>query len=159
MSPTRTHKDAGLILGLTQWVKVAVSSGVVWRHGSDPVSKKAKIKKNKKRFSPNLIPCNKHSYFGFPFSFFLFFFFFFFLFRAAPAGHGSSWLGVKSELQQPAYSTATAMPEPSRVCDLHHSSWQCQSLNPLSKARDWTHVLMDTSLAVTAEPQWELPLF
>ena len=28
---------------------------------------------------------------------------------------------------------------------LHHSSWQCGILNPLSKAWDWTHVLMDAS--------------
>ena len=28
---------------------------------------------------------------------------------------------------------------------LHHSSWQCLVLNPLGKARDGTHVLMDTS--------------
>ena len=26
--------------------------------------------------------------------------------------------------------------DPSRVCDLHYSSWQCRILNPLSKARD-----------------------
>ena len=31
-------------------------------------------------------------------------------------------LGVKSELQLPAYATAIATPDPSRVCDLHHSS-------------------------------------
>ena len=31
-------------------------------------------------------------------------------------------LGVQSELQLPAYTTATATPGPSRVCDLHHSS-------------------------------------
>ena len=31
------------------------------------------------------------------------------------------------------------------VCDLHHSSQQCQILNPLSKARDRTCILMDTS--------------
>ena len=29
--------------------------------------------------------------------------------------------------------------------ELHHSSWQCQILNPLSKTRDWTCVFMDTS--------------
>ena len=38
----------------------------------------------------------------------------------------------KSELQLPAYSTATAMPDPSHVCDLHHSSRQRRILNPLS---------------------------
>ena len=33
----------------------------------------------------------------------------------------------------------------SHVCDLQHSSRQCQILNPLRKARDRTHVLLDTS--------------
>ena len=33
-------------------------------------------------------------------------------------------------------TTATAMPDPSHVCNLHHSSRQHQILNPLSKARD-----------------------
>ena len=37
------------------------------------------------------------------------------------------------------------MPDTSLVCDLHHSSWQRHILNPLSKARDRTCVLMDTS--------------
>jgi len=45
-------------------------------------------------------------------------------------------IGVKSELELPAYTTATAMPDLSCVCDLHHSSWQCWILNPLSKGRD-----------------------
>ena len=44
-------------------------------------------------------------------------------------------LGVESELQVPAYTTATATPDPSLICDLHHSSWQCQILNPLSEAK------------------------
>jgi len=44
-----------------------------------------------------------------------------------------------------AYTTAIAVPDPSCVCNLHHSSKQCQILNPLSKARDRTRVLMDTS--------------
>ena len=38
-------------------------------------------------------------------------------------------LGVQSELQLLAYITATAMPDPSCICDLHHSSQQCQILN------------------------------
>ena len=37
---------------------------------------------------------------------------------------------------------ATATPDPSQVCDLHHSSQQCQILNPLSEARDWTRNLV-----------------
>ena len=54
-------------------------------------------------------------------------------------------LGVKLELQQPAYTTATAMLDPCHVCNLHHSSQQRQILNPLSEARDGTHNLMVTS--------------
>ena len=54
-------------------------------------------------------------------------------------------LGVKSELQPPAYAPATATPDPSQVCDLYHSSQQRHILNPLSGARDQTHFLMDTS--------------
>ena len=55
------------------------------------------------------------------------------------------WLGVELELQLPAYTTATATQDPSHVCDLHHSSRQRQTLNPLSKARGRTHSLMDPS--------------
>ena len=47
-------------------------------------------------------------------------------------------LGVESELQLLAYTTATATPDPSRIFDLHQSSWQCWILNPLSEARDRT---------------------
>ena len=47
-------------------------------------------------------------------------------------------LGAESELQLPAYSTATAVPDLSRVFNLHHSSQQ-------PGARDWTHILMNTS--------------
>ena len=54
-------------------------------------------------------------------------------------------LGVQSDLQLLAYSTATATWDLSTVCDLHHSSWQCQILNPLSKARDRTQILIDPS--------------
>ena len=51
----------------------------------------------------------------------------------------------KLELQLWAYTTATAVPYLSCVCDLHHSSWQCQILNPLIEPRDWICILMDTS--------------
>ena len=45
-------------------------------------------------------------------------------------------LGVQSELLLPAYTRAIAMPDPSSICDLHHSSQQCQILNQLSEVRD-----------------------
>ena len=54
-------------------------------------------------------------------------------------------LGVKSEVQLPAYTTAVATPDPGSVCDLHHSPQQHWILNPLSEARDRTCVLVDTS--------------
>ena len=58
-------------------------------------------------------------------------------------------LGVESELQLPAYTSATATWDPSCVCicDLRHSSWQHWILNSLSGARDRTHVFMDTNWA------------
>ena len=49
-------------------------------------------------------------------------------------------LGVESELQLSAYITAT--PNPSHVCNLHHSSWQHWILNPLREAKDQTRNLM-----------------
>ena len=54
-------------------------------------------------------------------------------------------LGGESELHLLAYTTATALPDPGRNCDLHHSSRQRWILNPLSEARDHTRVLVDTS--------------
>ena len=46
-------------------------------------------------------------------------------------------LRVKLDLQVPACATATAtaMRDLSHVCNLHHSSWQRQTLNPLREAR------------------------
>ena len=65
-------------------------------------------------------------------------------------------LGVESELQLLAYTTA--MPDPSHVCDLHHRSRQRRILNPLSKAG-----MEPTSSRIlvrffSAEPLQELPL-
>jgi len=54
-------------------------------------------------------------------------------------------LGVKSELQLLACTTDTAIPDPSHIRNLRHSSQQHQILNPLSEARGQSHMLMDTS--------------
>ena len=54
-------------------------------------------------------------------------------------------LGDEMELQLLAYATATATPDLSCIFDLHRSLWQHWILNPLIKARDQTHILMDTS--------------
>ena len=47
-------------------------------------------------------------------------------------------LGVELELQMPAYTTASATPDPSYI------PGHAGSFNPLSEARDQTHILMDT---------------
>ena len=74
---------------------------------------------------------------------FFFFFFFFLLFRAAPtACIGFQGLGLKSELQLLAYTTATATWDMSHICSLHHSSRQHRIPNPLSRARDRIRNLM-----------------
>ena len=63
-------------------------------------------------------------------------------------------LGVRLELQLPAYTTATATLDPSRICNLHHSSRQHQILKPLSEARDYTRNLRVPSFccAMTGTP-------
>ena len=57
-------------------------------------------------------------------------------------------LGVESELQLRAYTTATW--DLSRICDLYHVR-ECRILNPLSKARDRTCFFMDVRF-VSTEP-------
>ena len=66
-------------------------------------------------------------------------------------------LEAELELQLPAYAIATEMHDYSCVCHLHHSSQQRRILNPLSKARNRTHILIDTSFEfISAVPQQEL---
>ena len=69
---------------------------------------------------------------------FLFCFVLFLLFKATSTAYG--------DFQARGRIRATA-------AGLHHCSWQCQILNPVSmEARDQTRVLMDTSRFVAAEP-------
>ena len=68
-----------------------------------------------------------------------------FTFRAAPVAYGSSQAKGQIGAAAAGYTTATAMPDPSHFCNLHHSSWQCRILNPLSKAKDWTCIFMGAS--------------
>ena len=84
--------------------------------------------------------------------FFLFFFvsFFLFFFHLFLGPHWQHMevprLEVKLELQLPTYAIATVQ-ELSHIFDLHHRSRQHRILNPLSKARDQTLVLMGASQA------------
>ena len=63
---------------------------------------------------------------------------------AEPATYGSSKARDQIGAAAEAYDTAMATPDPSCLCNLSHSLWQCQILNPLSEAMDWTRILMDT---------------
>ena len=56
-------------------------------------------------------------------------------------------LGVESELQLPAYTTAAETPDLSCMCDVCTlCSQKRRILNLLSEARDQTHILMDLGL-------------
>ena len=70
------------------------------------------------------------------------FFFFFGLLGAYPPHMEVPRLGVESELQLLAYTTATAMQDPSQICNLCCSSRQLWILNPRSEAGDRTCILM-----------------
>ena len=61
----------------------------------------------------------------------------------APTGHEVPWVGGNGATAA-CLPIATALPDLSRVSDLHHSSPQCWILNPLSRVRDRTHILMNT---------------
>ena len=65
-------------------------------------------------------------------------FFFFVFFRASPMAHGGSQMGYNWSCS----SWPPPEPQQHRICDLHHSPWQCQILDPLSEARDQTCNLM-----------------
>ena len=73
-----------------------------------------------------------HSFFN---RFYLFIYLFIYLFVFLPFLGLLPWhmeiprLGVELELQPPAYARATATRDPSRVCDLHHSSRQRRILH------------------------------
>ena len=85
--------------------------------------------------------------FQFPFFFFWFSFIFIFCFLGSNPRHMEvPRLGVELELQLLAYTTATAMPDPSPICDLHYGSQQGWILDPLIEARECQPcILLDTS--------------
>uniref|UniRef100_A0A8D0Q2C6 Uncharacterized protein n=1 Tax=Sus scrofa TaxID=9823 RepID=A0A8D0Q2C6_PIG len=73
---------------------------------------------------------------------FVYLFCLFAFYRAVPVAYGGAQAtglirAVASGLCQSHSNTDLC-----HICDLHHSSWQCQILNPLRKARDQSHNLM-----------------
>ena len=72
------------------------------------------------------------------------FFSFFFCFLGLQVLHMQVLrLGAELKLQLLTYATATW--NLSHICDLHHSYGNTTSFNPVSRARDQTQILMDTS--------------
>ena len=76
---------------------------------------------------------------------FIYFFFFLAILEPRPGNIEVPRLEVETEWWPPAYTTATQ--DPSRICNLHHSSWQHQILNLQMEARDRTCILVDPSQA------------
>ena len=72
-------------------------------------------------------------------------------FKATPEPHESSQAGTESELQLPVYTTATATPDPSHICDLHHSLRQRWILTGTEATS--SQILVGF---ISTEPQWEL---
>ena len=72
-------------------------------------------------------------------------FFFFCFFMAIPREKAGSQARSQMKAVAADLHHTTAKSDLSQVCKQHYSSWQCQILNPLSKAKDWTCVLMDPS--------------
>ena len=79
------------------------------------------------------------------FYFFIFYFYLFILLGLHPQHTKVPRLGVKSELQLLAYTTSTAVPDPSQVGNLLCNLQPRWNLNSLSRARDRTLVLVATS--------------
>ena len=102
----------------------------------------AKCNPSSQNIFPNMECCCLPILQGATEKFFLFLFLFFVFLGPHPWHVEVPRPGVQLELQLPAYATATATPDLSHVCNLHHSSWQRQIINPLSKPRDQTLNLM-----------------
>ena len=82
---------------------------------------------------------------------------FFFFFRASPVAYGSSPARGQIGASVASLRHSHTRSEPlSHVCNLHHSSWQCWILTPLSEARDQTHNLWFPFGFISAAPQQEL---
>ena len=79
------------------------------------------------------------------FALLFFFFFFFSLFKAVPVAYGSSQARGRIGAAGASLCHSHSNTRSELHLRLHHSSWQPWILNPLSMARDETHILMDTS--------------
>ena len=126
------------------WKHVNSFLKIEWRIMGNPPAKKKEKKERKHSTWNHFIPGQ----------------FFFLVFLGPRLWHMEvPRLGVKSELHLLAWGTATSTPDPSCICNLHHSSWHHRILNPLVKTRDWTHNLMIPSrICFFCAMTWTPPL-
>ena len=73
---------------------------------------------------------------------YIYIYFVFCLFKAAPAAYGGSQARDLIRATAASLCQSHGRPDPSHICNPHHSSRQCQILNPLIEARDRTCNLM-----------------
>ena len=66
------------------------------------------------------------------------------------------WVKLELQLRPLAYTTATAMPDLSHICDVHRSSQQCQIFNPQMGPGIISMISWILFGFISAEPQWEL---
>ena len=76
--------------------------------------------------------------------------YFFFLFRTTLMAYGSSHARgrIRAAAVHHSHSSARSEPHPISICDLCYSLQQGWILDPMSEARDQTHILMDISQAL-----------
>ena len=86
----------------------------------------------------------------------IFFFFAFLLFRGTGEAYGSSQARVKSELQWPACTIATATWDPSHLCDLHQSLCNAGFLTHVGRPGIEPASSSILVRFISAEPQQEL---
>ena len=87
----------------------------------------------------------------------VYFFFFIFLFRAVPLAYGGSQARGRIGATAAGLRHSHSNSDPSHVCDVHHSSRQCQIFNPRSEVRDQACILRRILVRfISPEPRWEL---
>ena len=90
------------------------------------------------------------------FIYYYYYYYYYCLLRTTPMVYegtqARAWIGAVA---------ATAAPDPSHICELHHNSpWQHQILKPLSEAKDWTCIFMGTTqVHYCWAKTWGTPLF
>ena len=132
---------------------------LAWKppYAAGEVLEKAKGQKNKTKQNKQKTALSWHKHFFKFHKYGRLFIYLFFCFLGPHLWHLKfPKLVVESELQLPAYTTATAMPDSSCIWNLHHSSVQCWILNPqrpgMEPATSWFLVGFVNHCTMTGTP-------